>query len=128
MGWFKRSKENISLESRKRELPDGQWLKCDKCDEIIHKKQLELNKWTCIKCDNHFRIGSAEYFSILLDENTFREYDKKMKSADPLGFTDTKSYKDRIKASISSTKLYDAVRTGTGKINGRKVAVASMDF
>ena len=97
MGWFKRSKQNISPDSQKREIPDGQWVKCPECDEIIHVKQHELNLWVCHKCDYHFRIGSDAYISFLFDDGSFKEYDKKMKSGDPLEFTDTKKYKDRIK-------------------------------
>ena len=128
MPWFKRKKENISPESKKLDIPDGQWVKCKSCSEIIHKKQLELNHWVCNKCDYHFRIGSDSYVKILLDENSFKEMDKKMRSADPLEFSDSKKYTDRVQAAIKKTGLNDAVITGTGKINGRRVAFACMDF
>lgn len=128
MAWFKRSKENISPESQKKELPDGLWEKCPNCGEIIHKKQLETNFWVCAKCDNHFRIGSKEYIDILLDKGSFKELDKKMRSADPLQFVDTKKYSDRIPETIKKLGLNDAVRTGTGKINGIDVAFGCMDF
>lgn len=128
MPWFKRKKENISPESKKLDIPDGQWVKCKSCDEIIHRKQLELNQWVCPKCDYHFRIGSEEYIKILLDEGTFREINKKMRSADPLEFTDSKKYADRIRDAIKKTGLNDAVRTGIGKMNGQKVSFACMDF
>lgn len=128
MGWFKRSKQNISPDSQKREIPDGQWVKCPECDEIIHVKQHELNLWVCHKCDYHFRIGSEAYVSLLFDEGTFKEHDRKMKSGDPLEFTDTKKYKDRINETIKKSGLYDAVRTGLGKINGTKVSFGCMDF
>lgn len=128
MTWFKRSKDNIASDSTKLELPDGLWEKCPGCGEIIHKKQLEINYWTCTKCEHHFRIGSSEYISILFDKNTFKEYDKKLRSADPLGFTDSKKYPDRINETIKKTGLTDAVRTGTGKIEGREVSFACMDF
>lgn len=128
MAWFKRSKENISPESQKKDLPDGLWEKCPSCGEIIHKKQLEANLWTCLKCGNHFRIGSAEYIDILLDKNSFKEIDKKMRSADPLEFEDTKKYTSRIQETIKKLGLNDAVRTGTGKIEGMDVAFGCMDF
>lgn len=128
MPWFKRTKQNIDPETQKKELPDGLWEKCPSCGEIIHKKQLELNYWTCLKCDYHWRIGSKEYISFLFDEGTFKEIDKKMKSADPLNFTDTKKYTDRIADTIKKLDLYDAVRTGTGKINGIEIAFGCMDF
>lgn len=128
MAWFKRSKRNIEADSNKKEMPDGMWTKCESCNEIIHKKQLEQNAYTCPKCNFHFRIGSSEYIQILFDEKTFKEMDQKMMSADPLGFVDSKPYKQRIKDSIKATGLYDAVRTGTGKINGKPVVAGIMDF
>ncbi len=128
MGWFKRTKKNISDESLKRNIPDGQWVKCVDCDEIMHKKQFELNLWVCVKCGSHFRIGSDEYISFLLDKNSFSEMDRKMISADPLDFADTQKYSDRIKSSIKKTKLNDSVKTATGKIDGKKIAIAVMDF
>jgi acetyl-CoA carboxylase carboxyl transferase subunit beta len=128
MGWFKRSKQNISPKSQKSDVPDGQWTKCEKCGEIIYARQLEMNAWVCFKCDYHFRVGSAEYISILLDKNSFKESDKKMKSADPLEFEDTKKYSERITESIKKSGLNDAVKTGLGTINGQKVSFACMDF
>ena len=128
MPWFKRSKENITSEGPKKDIPDGQWTKCESCGEIIHKKQLEKNFFTCPKCSYHFRIGSKEYFEILLDEKTFKETDAKIRSVDPLNFVDTKKYSDRLKDSIRKSGLNEAVRTGTAKINGMPVVIACMDF
>ena len=128
MPWFSRSKDNISPDSQKKDLPDGLWDKCPGCGEIIHKKQLESNFWTCLKCDHHFRIGSEEYISILLDKDSFKEMHKKMRSTDPLKFEDTKKYKDRLNNTVKALGLYEAVRVGTGKIDGRNIAFACMDF
>ncbi len=128
MAWFTRSRENISTDSPKKDVPGGQWVKCPNCSELMHKKQWEANLYVCLKCGHHFRIGSEEYFAILLDEKSFKEMDRKMTSTDPLGFKDTKEYKERIKSSIDSTDLFDAVRTGTGKIEGREIVIACMDF
>ncbi len=128
MAWFKRSKENITTDKPKQDVPDGMWVKCDECGEMMHKKQWETNSYTCIKCGFHFRIGSDEYFSILFDEGTFKEYDKKMKSVDPLKFTDTKPYDKRIDDTIKKTGLNDAIRWGTGEINSIPAVVCAMDF
>lgn len=128
MPWFKRSKENISPDTQKKELPDGLWEKCPTCGEIIHKKQLETNLWTCLKCNYHFRVGSKEYIDIILDKGSFKELDKKMRSADPLEFEDTKKYSSRIPETIKKTGLNDAVKTGTGKINNMEIAFGCMDF
>jgi acetyl-CoA carboxylase carboxyl transferase subunit beta len=128
MAWFRRSKENISSDSQKKDTPEGMWTKCESCGEIVHKKVLAQNLWVCAKCNFHFRIGSKEYFSIVLDEGSFKEMDRKMTSKDPLNFVDTKRYKDRIKDTIKKSGLMDAVRCGTGKINKREVVIACMDF
>ncbi|HQF42581.1 MAG TPA: acetyl-CoA carboxylase, carboxyltransferase subunit beta [Ignavibacteriaceae bacterium] len=128
MPWFKRSKQNIAEDTQHKELPAGLWEKCPSCGEIIHKKQLEINLWTCLKCDYHFRISSLEYVAIIFDKGSFKEMDKKMRSADPLNFVDTKKYTERISSTIKKLDLYDAIRTGTGKIDGREVAFACMDF
>lgn len=128
MGWFKRKKENISPNSKKTDIPDGQWSKCEDCGEIIHNKQLEVNLWCCPKCNYHFRIGSDQYILFLFDKGSFKELDKKMRSGDPLEFTDTKKYNERIVATIKKSGLNDAIKTGTGKIEGKKVAFACMDF
>ncbi len=128
MAWFKREKENITTDKPKQDLPDGMWVKCEECGELIHKKQWEANNYVCFKCNYHFKIGSDEYIKIILDENTFQEMDKNMRSVDPLNFVDSKPYKQRIEEQIEKTKLNDAIRTGTGKINNIDVVFCCMDF
>lgn len=128
MAWFKRSKENISSDGQKKDIPDGMWTKCSGCGEIIHKKELDQNLFTCPKCQFHFRIGSKEYFEILLDAGSLKELNKSMRSVDPLKFTDTKSYAKRVEMTIKKTGLLDAVRTGEGTMNGIAIVIACMDF
>lgn len=128
MTWFKRDKNNIENAGRKREMPDGSWVKCRHCSEMMHQKQLENALYTCIHCGTSFRVSSRQYFSILLDEGSFREQDKKMHATDPLEFSDSKPYRERIDATIRKTGLQDAMRSGMGKIHGIPVSVAMMDF
>lgn len=128
MAWFKRSKDNISTDTQRKDVPDGTWIKCPECDEMMHKKQWETNFYLCTKCGHHFRIGSEEYFKILLDEDSFKEMDKKIRSVDPLDFEDTKPYKKRLEETTKNTDLTDAIRTGTGKINSIDVVIGCMDF
>ncbi len=127
MSWFKRSKQNI-VSAEKKDLPEGSWVKCEKCGEMLHKSQLEDNLWTCNKCDYHFRIGSKEYIQILIDKKTFKETDRTLKSNDPLKFTDTNSYQARLADARNKTGLVDSIRTGTGAIDGHKVVFGCMDF
>jgi acetyl-CoA carboxylase carboxyl transferase subunit beta len=127
MAWFLRSKQNIS-ENQQKEMPDGLWTKCPNCSEIIFKKQLEDNLFTCSSCEHHFRIGTNEYIKILLDEDSFIETNTKIYSTDPLNFTDTKNYTDRLNANYSKTGLNEALTTGYGTIYSKNISFASMNF
>jgi acetyl-CoA carboxylase carboxyl transferase subunit beta len=89
---------------------------------------LEKNLWVCSKCDYHFRINSKDYMNLILDGGELVEYDANLSSADPLEFKDSKRYPDRIKDSQRKTNLNDAVVAGIGKIEGREVSFAVMDF
>jgi len=128
MSWFKRDKRNITTSGPKIEIPDGSWVKCESCGEMMHIKQLHAALFTCMHCEASFRISAADYISILVDKGSFTETDRKMRATDPLKFSDTKKYSDRIKATIEKTDLYDAIRTGLGKIEGKQVSLAVMDF
>ncbi|MGQ9818838.1 MAG: acetyl-CoA carboxylase, carboxyltransferase subunit beta [Candidatus Kapaibacteriales bacterium] len=109
-------------------MPDGLWTKCPSCNEIIFKKQLEENLFTCPKCNHHFRIGVGEYISILLDEGSFVETNANIISDDPLNFVDSKPYKERIASSMASVGFSEALVTGVGKINGITVSAGFMCF
>ena len=127
MDWFKR-KKSIIKPVEKKDVPDGLWVKCDGCGEIIYKKELAKKLYVCTNCNTHFRIGSNEYISILFDNKSFEEFNKNIKSADPLNFVDVKSYKDKYNATVKRTGLSDAVITGTAKIDKNNVVAAVMDF
>lgn len=128
MAWFKRDKSNITPPAAKKDIPDGKWVKCETCGEMMHVNQLRQALYSCVNCEAPFRISSIEYIGILLDKGSFSEHDKKMRATDPLGFADTKRYADRIKSTIDKTDLYDAIRAGMGKIDGQTVSIAVMDF
>lgn len=128
MAWFKRQDKGIQTPTeKKKEAPDGLWYKTPK-GNIIHMRELRNNSYVCPDDDFHVRIGSKEYFEILFDNNEFKELDADMSSADPLNFTDSKKYPDRIVASQKKTGLKDAVRSAHGKMNGLDLVIACMDF
>jgi acetyl-CoA carboxylase carboxyl transferase subunit beta len=127
MNWFQRTKDSVSEDTSKKELPNV-WIKCDQCGEILYKKDLEKNSHVCLKCSFHFRISAKGYLKLLVDRDTFIPINKNMVSVDPLEFTDTKKYSERLKTTISKTGLKDAVQTGYGKIDGRPIMIAVMDF
>lgn len=128
MAWFKRSDKGILTPTEaKREVPDGLWFKSP-AGKIVHTRELKNNSYVVPEEDYHVRIGSAEYFEILFDNNQFTELDENMESADPLNFKDTKAYPKRIKETQEKSELKDAVRTAYGKINGLDITIACMDF
>lgn len=131
MSWFKRIKEGITTSTKeKKETPEGLWVKCPgkECGNIIPTGENEENLWVCNNCGHHQRIGSREYFHILFDEARFELFNDGLTSADPLKFTDSKPYTQRIKETTKKTNLNDAIRTAIGEMEGEKIVVACMDF
>lgn len=128
MAWFKRSDKGILTPTEaKREVPDGLWFKSP-AGKIVHTRELKNNAYVVPEEDYHVRIGSAEYFEVLFDNNEFTELDPNMESGDPLKFVDTKAYPKRIKETQAKTELKDACRSAYGKMNGLDIVVACMDF
>jgi acetyl-CoA carboxylase carboxyl transferase subunit beta len=127
MDWFKR-KKSVIVQSERKDVPDGLWVKCDGCGEIIYKKELEKKLYVCVNCNYHFRITSDIYISFLFEKDSFKEFNAHIKSADPLNFVDTKSYKEKYRATVKKTGFNEAVITGTAKINKNNVVAALMDF
>jgi acetyl-CoA carboxylase carboxyl transferase subunit beta len=125
--WFKRSKRGISSDE-KRNIPDGVWTKCPSCDEILTVLSLEKVFWVCPQCHYHFRIDADYYIRLIIDEDTFEEFDTNLVSGDPLKFKDTKRYPERIAAARKKTGKNDAIITGLGKINGIDTSFSVMDF
>ncbi len=129
MSWFKRVKEGISTSTKdKKATPDGLWYKCNRCKKATLTSDHIANQLVCPHCNYHHRIGSKEYFDIIFDEGSCKELFNHITSGDPLEFTDTKAYTDRVEESIKKSGLEDAVRVGAGKVNGLPLVVACMDF
>lgn len=129
MSWYKRLKEGISTSTKdKKATPEGLWYKCPRCKKATLTEDHKQANYVCPHCQYHHKIGSEEYFEILFDDGHYKELDANMLSADPLEFTDSKSYKNRIEESIQKTGLHDALRTGVGKVDGHPLVVACMDF
>jgi len=128
MGWFKRIKEGIRTPTKeKKETPEGLWYKCPKCNHVVAHDEFEERLHVCV-CGFHEKIDSATYFKILFDDNQFEELNPNLTSADPLEFTDTKKYTDRLKATQKNTNLKDAIRTAVGKVDNQNLVIACMDF
>jgi len=112
---------------RKREIPEGLWTKCEGCSQPIYNKTLEENLNVCPKCDYHFTLGAKERIKFLIDEATFQEHDSDMESCDPLRFKGQKSYEDKLRQDQQTTGLLEAIITGEGDINGKKIVIGVTD-
>ena len=111
-----------------KEFPDHLWTKCPNCGEMLFNKQLARNQNVCTKCEHHFRLGARERIEALVDKGTFVEQDVALSSGDPLSFTDSKPYPERIAAARAKSGHKDAVLTGDAQISGIPVVLAVMDF
>ncbi len=126
--WFKRKDKGIQTPTEeKKDVPKGLWYKTPS-GKVIDTEELKQNYYVSPEDGYHVRIGSAEYFEILFDENKFEEFDENMVSKDPLKFSDSKKYTDRLKQAYEKTNLKDAVRTAVGKSFGKDLVIAAMDF
>src|SRR5918912_333557 len=129
MPWFKKTRKPIVAASKEKpsRVPEGLWVKCPGCAQIIYNKDLATNANVCPKCAHHFRVSAVERLRMLFDSD-WEEYDRGLVSTDPLKFTDTKPYKTRLKAGIESTGLKDALISASGTIDGLPAIVASMEY
>jgi acetyl-CoA carboxylase carboxyl transferase subunit beta len=129
MAWFKKARKPIAPSKEKpSRVPEGLWVKCPGCSQVIYNKDLTTNLNVCPKCAHHFRIGAADRLRMLFDGETWVEHDVGLVSTDPLAFTDTKPYKARLKATIAATGAKDAVVVATGAIDGIETVVAAMEY
>jgi len=126
--WFKRKDKGIQTATEdKKDVPKGLWYKTPS-GKIVDTDELRENFYVSPEDGYHVRIGSNEYFEILFDENKYKELDAKITAKDPLKFSDTKKYTDRLKDAQEKTKLKDAIRTAVGKSFGKELVIAAMDF
>ena len=130
MAWFKKARKPIASSTAEKpsRVPEGLWIKCPGCTQLIYKKELEESLNVCPKCSHHFRIGAAERLRALFDGARYTEHFPNLISIDPLQFTDTKPYRQRLQSTISLTGLKDAVIVATGKLDGLNVVVAAMEY
>jgi acetyl-CoA carboxylase carboxyl transferase subunit beta len=128
MAWFKKTRTRIAATDKSSRVPEGLWVKCPGCSQVIYNKDLAANLSVCPKCRHHFRLSAAERLRMLFDEETWEELDPDLVSTDPLHFTDTKPYRERLAKTMSASGLKDAVRTARGRIEGIETMVAAMEY
>src|SRR6201981_1823334 len=128
MAWFKRQSGELDPSGERKVRPEGLWVKCDSCRQIIWKKNLEDNLNVCPKCDKHFRIDARSRLTQLLDEGQYDTFDANLVSTDPLQFGVLRPYSSRLKQASKDTGLTDAVINAQGKLNGRPVVMSAMEY
>src|SRR5437762_10044844 len=129
MAWFRKEKKPRELTPDKQtDIPEGLWIKCDDCKEIVHRKEVEANLNVRTKCGHHFRLTARERFELLFDEKSYKEFADKIRSSDPLEFRDTKRYRDRLKVYEQRVGKGDAVLCAEGKLDAMPVVVCAMEY
>ncbi len=118
----------ISTENRTRSVPEGVWIKCEKCDAQLYRNELERNLLVCPKCDHHIRIGARKRLDYFLDADSQQELGTSLEPEDPLKFRDSKRYRDRLAQAQKKTGEKDALVTVTGTLHGRPVVACAFEF
>jgi acetyl-CoA carboxylase carboxyl transferase subunit beta len=127
MSWFRREPEPLVRHDIESRIPEGLWIKCTGCKEIIYRKEVLRNLNVCTKCGHHFRISSRERLRLLYD-GPWLEFDRGLVSADPLAFVDTKAYVRRLKAGRDQTNCLDAMVSSSGSIGGITTIICAMEY
>lgn len=127
MAWFKKTSKESRADKRVK-IPEGMWVKCDSCKEIVYRRELERNLNVCPKCNYHFRISARERLKLIVDGGTFQELFTGVETADPLNFVDSKRYGDRVAEYKKKAGLSEAVMSGEAMINGIPVVLNVLDF
>ena len=130
MAWFKKPRKPIASSTAEKpsRVPEGLWIKCAGCTQLIYKKDLEESLNVCPKCGHHSRITAGERLRALFDDGRYVEHFPNLISTDPLQFSDTKPYRQRLQSTIKSTGLKDAVIVATGRLDGLDVVIAAMEY
>jgi acetyl-CoA carboxylase carboxyl transferase subunit beta len=128
MAWFKRSPQETQGTPKKVVIAEGLWIKCESCKEIMYRAEVDRAGRVCPKCHYPFRISSRERIALVADSGSFEEYQSALTSVDPLGFKDTKRYRDRLRAAKQKTAVEEAVVTGLARVGGYPVMLCVFEF
>jgi acetyl-CoA carboxylase carboxyl transferase subunit beta len=129
MTWFEKiMPSRIKTERRTRSVPEGLWIKCEACDAVLYRAELERNLMVCPKCSHHMRIGARERLSRFLDPASGVELASGIEAEDPLKFRDTKRYRDRLLIAQKTTGERDALIVMTGTLRGLEIVACAFEF
>lgn len=122
---FSRDRQKVmSDEKARQDIPAGLMTKCEQCNEIYYRKEMEKNLFVCPNCDYHHHVRAWKRINSLFDEGSFEEWDENLETTNPLNFPE---YIEKVKKDQEKTKLREAVVTGKGTIEGTETAFAVMD-
>jgi len=127
MAWFRKEKKPKEPVEQKTTIPEGLWVKCEECKEIIFRKTVEQNLNVCPKCGAHFSLSARERFELLFDGD-YEEFATEIRSGDPLEFVDTKKYPDRLSVYTKKVGPGDAVLCAEGQLDGMGVVISAMEY
>ena len=128
MPWFKRKTDGSEGKASTVQIAEGLWIKCDSCKEIIYRAEVERAGRACPKCHYPFRISARERIALLADPGSFEERDTNLETTDPLGFKDTKKYRDRVRAAAQTTRTDEAGATGLVRVGGLPSVLCAFEF
>ena len=128
MAWFKRQHTPLAPREEESRVPEGLWVKCASCKEILYRKDLVANMNVCTKCSFHFRLTARERLDLLFDNGDFETFDDGLVSADPLKFKDTKRYPERLEAALEETGETDALVVMQGSVRSVPLVLAVFEF
>jgi acetyl-CoA carboxylase carboxyl transferase subunit beta len=127
VAWFRRQHTPIPPLEQESRVPEGLWVKCDSCKEILYRKDVVANLSVCPKCAFHFRITAGQRLALLFDDE-WEQFDDDLASADPLEFKDTRPYAQRLREGKAKTDSWDALIAAVGDISGIKTVVGAMEY
>ena len=113
---------------RKKGVPEGVWVKCPECSEVLYRQELDNNAMVCPKCNHHLRMSAARRIESFLDKDTSKILDSQVKPVDILKFKDSKRYRDRLAEAQKTTGNLDAILIAEGNLHGLPIVVVAFDF
>ena len=128
MAWFKKARRPIAPPAVPNRMPEGLWVKCPSCEKILYEKDLVKNLLVCSKCGHHLRMTATQRLESLLDEASWTEFDRELRSTDPLNFHDTKPYKSRLTSSETKVGTQEAAIAAVGTLDRIDISIVAMEY
>ena len=119
-----RDREDRNQEKKEPSAPEGLWLKCPKCGEVVYRDDVKAHGYVCPKCEGYFRIGTRTRIRMVADQGTFQEWFTDLETENPLEYP---GYEEKIADLQEKTKLHEAVTVGKCMVNGLETVLGVCD-